>query len=69
MAKMRPLRFFLIEEVLHREVGSCLRVACEITEGRHKYLFGALTPQGQGEDGAESSKKRPADDEIDPIVV
>jgi len=33
-----------MEEALRREVESWPRVACEASEGKPKYLFGALIP-------------------------
>lgn len=39
---MRPQRFVLMIEALHKELGSWPRVAWKITDGKCNYLFGAL---------------------------
>lgn len=66
---MRLHRFVLMAEVLHKEVGSWLGVAYKIIEGKYKYIFRALKQQEQGGDVVESSRKRPTDDEIQPMVL
>ena len=42
--KMRPQKFILTEAALPIEMGSWPGVACEITNGKYKYMFETLKP-------------------------
>lgn len=67
--KMRSQKIVLIEVALHSENGSWSGVAYDITEEKYRYLFCGLKPQSQAREEGESSRKRPVEEDIHPMVL